>query len=95
MTVVIASRADMTLANCRRVAWGLEGVEFSGTARTAMAERRRQFMALVENPQVTIYGVNTGYGHQGSVWARYGSIRIRLQVFPASGKATYNSKEQG
>jgi len=64
MTVVLSSLKDMTLDHCRRVAWGGEAVRFSEAAQQAMTKRRREFMALVENPLITIYGVNTGYGHQ-------------------------------
>lgn len=64
MAVVIETRKDLTLEACRRVAWGGEAVTLGPTARAAMVRARRQFMALVENPDVTIYGVNTGYGHQ-------------------------------
>lgn len=64
MTVALETRSDFTLEACRRVAWGNEAVTFAPTAREAMARARRQFMALVENPNITIYGVNTGYGHQ-------------------------------
>ena len=64
MTVVLDTRQDLTLEACRRVAWEREAVQFSPLAREAMARARRQFMALVDNPDVTIYGVNTGYGYQ-------------------------------
>ncbi len=64
MTVVLETRQDLTLDACRRVAWANEAVELGPRAKAAMANARRQFMALVDNPHVTIYGVNTGYGHQ-------------------------------
>ena len=67
MTVRLDTRADFTLEACRRAAWGGEGVELGSTAKTAMARARLQFMALVDNPEVTIYGVNTGYGHHAKV----------------------------
>ncbi len=63
MTLTLESRADFTLENCRRVAWGKEGVAFGPTARTAMQKARADFMQLIERPDITIYGVNTGFGH--------------------------------
>lgn len=67
MTVLLDTRKDFTLEACRRVAWGREPVTFGPQARAEMALARQQFMALVEDPDVTIYGVNTGYGHQAKL----------------------------
>ena len=64
MTVVLESRKDLTLETCRRVAWGGEAVVFGPAAVAAMTSARARFMRLLDNPDVTIYGVNTGYGHQ-------------------------------
>jgi histidine ammonia-lyase len=67
MTLILDTRKDFTLEACRRVAWGRESVTFGPQARAEMALARQQFMALVEDPDVTIYGVNTGYGHQAKL----------------------------
>ncbi len=64
MTVVLETRADITLDALRRVAWEGEGVALAEAARARMAESRRDFLALVESdPDLVIYGVTTGPGH--------------------------------
>ena len=62
MTVTLNCRADFTLDHCRRVAWGGEAVLLGETALRTIASARQAFMALIENPDISIYGVNTGYG---------------------------------
>jgi histidine ammonia-lyase len=64
MTVQINARADFTLENLKRVAWGGAAVAFSKAALGKMAEARASFEKLIDRPDITIYGVNTGYGHQ-------------------------------
>ena len=62
MTVTLNYRSDFTLAHFRRVAWGGEGVSLGRVAKNAIAQARSALLELIENPDVTIYGVNTGYG---------------------------------
>ena len=63
MTVLVQTRADLTLEAARRVAWEGEGVELGATALAAMAKgRERLERILVHDPDVTIYGVTTGPG---------------------------------
>ncbi|MFN0190652.1 MAG: aromatic amino acid lyase [Aestuariivirga sp.] len=62
MTVTLNTRADFTIENCKRVAWSGEAVELGETAVRAIAQAREAFLQLINNPDVTIYGVNTGYG---------------------------------
>ncbi len=63
MTISVASRADLTLENARRVAWHREGVEIAASALDAMeAGRDRLTRILKHDPDVTIYGVTTGAG---------------------------------
>ncbi len=64
MTIMLGSRSDFTLGNCKQVAWGGASVAFTDLAKKKMAEARAMMMKLVERPDITIYGVNTGYGHQ-------------------------------
>jgi histidine ammonia-lyase len=71
MTVTLNTRADLSLEHCRRVAWGGEAVALGETAIRSIAAARHAFLQLIENPEVTIYGVNTGYG---------GRARLRLDV---------------
>ncbi len=63
MTVIVDSRADLTLEAARRVAWEGEGVELGARARAAMAQGRDRLERILEHdPDVTIYGVTTGPG---------------------------------
>ena len=63
MTVLVNSRADLTLEAARRVAWEGEGVELGPRALDAMAQGRDRLERILEHdPDVTIYGVTTGPG---------------------------------
>jgi histidine ammonia-lyase len=63
VTVVISRRADFTLDNFRRVAFGREGVEIGPSAREAMTDARRAFVALLDSDRAAfIYGITTRPG---------------------------------
>ena len=62
MTLTLNSRKDFTLEHYRRIVWGGEGVTLGETARRNIAEAREAFERLIERPDISIYGVNTGYG---------------------------------
>ena len=63
MTVLVETRADLTLDAARRVAWEGEGVELGARALAAMARGREPLERILEHdPDVTIYGVTTGPG---------------------------------
>jgi histidine ammonia-lyase len=63
MPAHLASRADFTLDNYRLVSWGGESVVFADSALARMAEVRHQFLDLLDSdPEITIYGVTSGYG---------------------------------
>lgn len=67
MPLSLASRADFTLDNFRRVAWQGDGAGFAPAALARMTETRRQFLDLLESdPEITIYGVTSGYGQFAS-----------------------------
>lgn len=63
MTVTLDRRADLTLEAARRVAWGNEPVALGPAAVRKIAQARQDFLALIAREDITIYGVNTGYGH--------------------------------
>ncbi len=68
MTVVLESRSEITLDTVRRVAWRGEDVRIGERALTRMAECRDAFVKLLESdPDITIYGVTTGYGQMARV----------------------------
>ncbi len=62
MTVTLNTRSDFTLEHYERVAWAGDDVGLGDEARKTMAVARDAFMQLIDNPAITIYGVNTGYG---------------------------------
>lgn len=63
MTVLVETRADLTLEAARRVAWQGEGVELGARALAAMAEGRERLERILDHdPESTIYGVTTGLG---------------------------------
>src|SRR5439155_25161514 len=62
MTLTLASRHDITLEALRRVAWDGETVSLAPEAVQRMTKARQRFMALIEDPAITVYGVTSGYG---------------------------------
>jgi histidine ammonia-lyase len=76
MAVLIECRRDITLDAVRRVAWRGEPVEIGPRSLAAMAQARTRFEKLIEDTDVVIYGVTTGYGQ---------NARHRLE--PAARKA--------
>ncbi|MCP5080581.1 MAG: aromatic amino acid lyase [Alphaproteobacteria bacterium] len=62
MTVTIDTRQDLTLHNCFKVAWQGQPVCIGDTAAKCITEARTRFMKLIDDPDVVIYGVTTGYG---------------------------------
>jgi histidine ammonia-lyase len=66
-TVTLNRRTDFTLNAARRVAWGGEGVVLGAASQRAMRDARARFMALIDDPEVAIYGVTSGYGQNAKV----------------------------
>ena len=65
MTVLVETRADLTLEAAWRVAWGGEGVELGARALAAIQQGRQRLERILDHdPEVTIYGVTSGVGHQ-------------------------------
>jgi len=62
MTVVLDTRADLTLDTYYRVAWLREDVRLSDAASARMTACRAAFLSLMEDPDTVIYGVTSGYG---------------------------------
>lgn len=67
MSLTLDRRADLDLDSFLRVSWQGEGLRFSAAARSRMQAARSSFLALLDSdPDIVIYGVTTGYGHQAS-----------------------------
>ncbi len=56
----------MTLEALQRVAWNGESVVFDDAALAHMAAARKCFMTLLEDPEISVYGVTSGYGQNAS-----------------------------
>lgn len=62
MTVVLDSRRDIDLTAVERVAWAGEDVRISDESLERMRASRESFLRLLDDPDVVIYGVTSGYG---------------------------------
>jgi histidine ammonia-lyase len=72
MSVLVASRADVSLDALRRVAWEGEAVEVSPAALARMDRCHAASVALVEarlaeDPDALIYGITTAPGDGAAV----------------------------
>ena len=64
MSFTINARADLTLEVFRRIAWGNENVILSSAVLKKLQTARDDFLDLIDQPNIIIYGVNTGYGQR-------------------------------
>jgi histidine ammonia-lyase len=62
MTVTLGARADISLDAYFRVAWLGESVDLAPQAVAVMQRCREAFVALLDDPDIVIYGVTSGYG---------------------------------
>ena len=60
--LLLERRDDITLEVFETVAWRGRSVQIAEAAKDRMAASRRLFLDLLEDPEITIYGVTTGYG---------------------------------
>jgi len=67
MTVTIAKRSDISLDAVHRVAWQGEAVVLAPEAMAAMQAARTRFDKLIDDPDIVIYGVTSGYGQNAKV----------------------------
>jgi histidine ammonia-lyase len=67
MPLELNRRADLTLGNYQSVAWGGQAVRLGAAAQAAMAKARSAFIHLLDtDPEITIYGVTSGYGQHAN-----------------------------
>ena len=67
MPLELNRRTDLTLATYRRVAWEGAAVRLGPVAQAAMADARAAFIGLLDtDPDITIYGVTSGYGQHAN-----------------------------
>ena len=65
--IVLDSLKDFTLASAKAVAWQGAGVRLGDRATAAMQAARERFEALIDDPEVVIYGVTSGYGQNAKL----------------------------
>ncbi|HEV8648396.1 MAG TPA: aromatic amino acid lyase [Actinomycetes bacterium] len=85
MVLRLASRSQITLDFFERVAWQGEPVRIAPTALAGADAARAAFLRLLENPEVTVYGVTSGYGERAAV--RLGRQERRQQTWAAAYRA--------
>jgi histidine ammonia-lyase len=82
----LTARSDLTLDLVHRVAWRGETLALSAAAKDRIAQRRRDFEALLQDPDHGVYGVNQGQGEM--IRYRLDATQIaqlaRLKPFPAA-----------
>lgn len=92
MQIEINHRAELTLDLYHRVAWQGHGVHFGAAARQYMEESRRDFMRLIDgDPNITIYGVTSGYGQQASLRLHGEARRQHARKPPRSTVAAFGT----
>jgi histidine ammonia-lyase len=64
MTVSLANRFDITLDAVERVAWRGEAVRLVPAALERIGMARAAFLRLIEDPDIVVYGVTSGYGQR-------------------------------
>lgn len=79
MTVQLESRRDITLAAVDRAAWQEEDVRIADDAMRRMADCKASFLRLLDDPDIVIYGVTSGYGQHA---------RLRLTADERKAQAT-------
>ncbi len=62
--VELGSRFDIDLDAFERVAWRGESVRVDPAALERADAARSSFLKLVSQPEVTVYGVTSGYGER-------------------------------
>ncbi|HUL06392.1 MAG TPA: aromatic amino acid lyase [Candidatus Acidoferrum sp.] len=90
MTLQLNSRTDFTIENYAQAAWEGAPVAFSAAALQRMADCRASFMHLIDNdPDVTIYGVTSGYGQFARVRLKPDERRAHAKKPPFGAHAAF------
>ena len=87
LTVILNSRADITLTAFYRVAWQRESVRIGAEAMQRIAACRASFLELIDkDPSVVIYGVTTAMGERAShrLTPEERDMHARIKPFPAA-----------
>lgn len=87
--IVLSDLRDFTLEAAQAVAWGGAAVSFSPVALQAMATGRARLDRLIANPDVTIYGVTSGYGKNAAHRLSPEDRRAHAARVPATSAASW------
>lgn len=83
MRAEINLRQDITLDLYHRVAWHGQGLQIGDRAIARMRNSREDFLRLLDgDPNLTIYGVTTGYGHHANVRLEGEARRLHARKGP-------------
>jgi histidine ammonia-lyase len=85
VAVALGSRAEITLDVYERVAWRGESVRIEASALERADATRTAFLRLLARPEVTVYGVTSGYGDRAG--GRLSSDERRRQATAAASRA--------
>ena len=89
MTVMIDGRRDIGLAAVERVAWAGEPVALAPAAMARMRHSRDGFMRLLDDPDIVVYGVTSGYGQMAHVRLSGEQRRRHAQQPPHANRVTF------
>lgn len=90
MTVVLGTRADITLEAARRVAWKGEGVAIAPAALARIAACRASFLKLIDtDPDLVIYGVTTAMGERADVRLSHADRTRHARIKPFAAAASF------
>ncbi len=67
MTVSLANRFDITLDAVERAAWRGQAVRLAPAALARIGDCRAAFLRLIDDPEIVVYGVTSGYGQRAYV----------------------------
>src|SRR3982750_1663762 len=65
--ITLSRRSDITLQAFEAVAWRGDAVALAPEALDRVATARAAFLRLIEDPNVTVYGVTSGYGGRAGI----------------------------
>lgn len=89
MAIILNTRQDLTLETCHRVAWQGEGVTLSPEAISTMRAARERFLRLIDQPDIVIYGVTSGYGQNAKKRLSAEERKAHAQVPPVAATAAW------
>ncbi len=91
MTVQLESRRDITLKAVDRIAWQGEDVEIADSAMRRMAGCKASFLRLLDDPEIVIYGVTSGYGQHAKLRLTADQRKAQAARAPVAAATTFGT----